>query len=290
MGDNLVVITYHKLGMGSPPDLCDGGIAWRAADFYEFAMGGVAANGSDVGSITSVGVENLSANPIPQVADFNITWKVSSTNPKSSDITVKVTAKQDFSANTNLHFMVLQTIINWKEEYNITTTNGQTYMINSVRHLCTDSMGLPLPLLKNGESHEVTKNYTADPAMKYPKKLRIAAIVQVMDSKKILAVTQTSQSPLDTGIIPIIIDKYVHKNTALQLATAGSHQLKLTLPFQNTTALVYNTAGRVLTRQSFDQIEGRSVTLSLPEAQGVLFLKLIGESGQSVAVKVPYRN
>jgi hypothetical protein len=288
MGDNLQVITYHELGMGSPEDLCDGGIAYRAEIWYEFAMGGAAANGADVGNINTVGVQNLSADPILQTADFEITWEVHSTDPRSSDITVKVTAKQDFPANTNLHFMVLQTRIDWEDEYDFKPSNGQTYMINGVRDLCTDSMGVELPELKNGESHSVTKTYTANPKMIYPDRLRTAALVQVMDTKKILAVTETDKSPLDTGSIPIIAGKYVHKKTALHLASIGSHMLGMTLPFNNTTALVYNTAGRVLAKQSFSGMEGQRATLLLPEAQGILFLRLVSESGRSVTVKIPY--
>ncbi len=94
MGNDVMIVTYHEKGMGSPDELCDNGIAWRAMDWYGFAMGGVAASGKDVGNINTVGADNLNANPVSQIVDFEIFWKVSATNPKSSDITVKTTAKQ----------------------------------------------------------------------------------------------------------------------------------------------------------------------------------------------------
>ena len=65
MGESLIYLTYHEEGMGSPDELAADGISWRVMDWYDFAMGGAAGNGADIGNINTVGVENLTANPIP---------------------------------------------------------------------------------------------------------------------------------------------------------------------------------------------------------------------------------
>ena len=289
MGEDLIHLTYHEEGMGSPAVLCEGGIDWRVMEWYGLAMGGAAGNGEDMGNINTVGVDNLTANPIPQVVDFEISWVVSSTNPKSSDITVKVTARQAFPASTHLHIVVYQTKVDWKEEFDLEPGNGQTYVTNVVWDLVLDSMGRELPQLAVGESHTVTANFTAKEEVQYPMKLRVAALVQVMDTKMFLSATTTDKSPLDPNSIPIITDNYMPQASAVDLSSAGARGIQMTLPFRNTTALVYNTAGRVLARQSFTEQKGARVILSLPKARGVLFMKLLGENRESVVVKVPFR-
>lgn len=120
-----MTVTHHEKGIGSPDDLCNGGISWRAMQWYDLAMGGVAANGVEAGNINTVGIDNLTADLMPDLVDFEIFWKVSDTNPKSSDITVKLTAKKTFPVNTHLHLFVYQNRINWMDEYGIPPMNGQ---------------------------------------------------------------------------------------------------------------------------------------------------------------------
>ncbi len=69
----------------------------------------------------------------------------------------------------------------------------------------------------------------------------------------------------------------------------SSKQIKLTLPFNNVTASVNNSLGRVIVKQSFLEKEGQQVTLSLPEVKDVLFMELTGDDGCSVAVKIPFQ-
>ncbi len=291
MGSSLLIITYHEYNPAAavPEDMTANGIDWRAATWYDMAMGGAVANGTYLTDIGNVGSSLLSTNPTPDGADFAISWKVSATNPKSSDITVGITAKQAFPANGKLFIIVYQTKVHWNDDYGFTASNGQEYVYNAVRAIIGDTLGLAVPQLAVGGTHTVTHNYTAASTVIYPEKLRTAVMVQDMDTKEFVKVAYTGHSPLDTGTIPIIMDKYVHNKSALNIASFGARQIKMTLPFQNTTALLYNTAGRVLAKQSFSNVKGTRVTLNLPEARGVLFMKLLGENGKSVAVMVPFR-
>ncbi len=290
MGDSLVILTYHSDGMGIPEDLFEGGIGYRAGTYYDFAAGGAAAGGKDVGTIHSVGVENLTANSISMIADLTVSSIMSTTLINSADITVTVKANEPIPANSKLLIMVTETELNWFSVYEIVPSNGQTVIYNVVRAIVSDSAGSPLPQLKAGETHSVTGTFTCKPKLQNPNNLRVAALIQVEDTKEILSVVKTKTTPVDTASIPIIFNSNLPEKADVQIAFVGSHQLIITLPFSNAKALVYNTSGRILQKQICNGNEGHRVSISLPQAEGVLFVKLISEKGYSTIFKIPVRN
>lgn len=290
MGNSLVILTYHENGMGSPKGLCIGGIAWRIDTYYSLAMGGAATNGKDIGFISVVGVDNLTADPIPMIAYLEIASKVSDNDQNTADITVKISAREAFPEKVKLHIIVTETIIDWKKVYDLTPFNGQTVMYNVVCDLITDSTGAKVPALKAGKTHSVTETFTNNPTFHNPDSLRVTALIQVEDTKKILSVAKTKWSPLDTGIIiPIIVNEHLIKIPKLQIISAGHRHLRMTLPFNNATVVVYNTAGRELKRQSFDRKKGQIVTILLSETKGLLLIKIKSADGYFTVFKVPIR-
>lgn len=290
MGDSLVILTYHSDGVGIPEDLFEGGIGYRAGTYYDFAPGGAVAGGIDVGTIHSVGYENLTANSISMIADLTVSSTTSTTLPNSADITVTVKANEPIPANSKLLIMVTETELNWFSVYEIVSSNGQTDIYYVVRAIVSDSTGSPLPQLKAGETHSVTGTFTCKPKLQNPNNLRVAALIQVEDTKEILSVVKTKTTPVDTASIPIIFNSNLPQKAAVQIAFTGSQQVLLTLPFDNAKSMVYNTSGRILKKQYCRGKEGHRISISLPEADGVLFVKLISEKGHSAVFKIPFRN
>jgi len=290
MGDSLVCLTYHEYGMGSPDELAEFGISYRVMEWYGLAMGGAVANGRDVGNINTVGVDNLTNPALPMIADIDISSEVSATNPRVADITVKVTAKQQLPNDTKLHIIVYQTRIHYEDDFGVVAPNGLVYMLDVVRDLVTDTFGVAIPALGAGQSHSVTGTFTAFPSIKDLDSLRTAAIVQVDDTtKQVLSVAKTNKSPLDTGSIPIITGNLIPEKAKLQIAYNSPQKLRVILPFDNARALVYNTAGRILRKQRLYGVEGDKVTVFLPQAEGLLFIRLISEDGKSLVCKIPFK-
>jgi len=285
MGDSLISLTYGEAGMGYPEDLTGGGISWRVMTYYDLPMGGAAANGVDAGNIGTVDVNSLTANPISMIADLEITSKVSGTNNKIADITVKVTAKKVLPAKAKLHIIVFQTRLNWQDEYGMTPSNGQIYMVNAVRDLVSDSTGEPVSALAAGEAQSITKTFTADPKVKYPDSLRVSAILQVEDTKEILSVSQTKKSPL--GISPIVVSHHILNKTELEIASAGFQKIGVTLPFSNASVRIYTTAGRIVKSQNCIGVKGQRVSITLPEADGVFIIKLFAGKDLYTVFTVP---
>ncbi len=274
--------------MGSPEELCEGGINWRVMTYYELPMGGAAANGEVIGAIGNATAENLEKNPVPMTADIVVTSKISATDPRSADITAKVTAKEAFPANTVLHLIVLETRISWIDDFGLAPSNGQTYMLDVVRKLVSDSTGESLPELAVGESHSFTGSFTASATVSNLKNLRTVVIVQVEDTKEILSVIETAISPL-VDPDPIIFTTTINKYAGLGLSFSGRQKISMILPFDNAHITVYTISGRILKTQNCRGKEGQRAAVSLPETDSVLFVKLTSEQGKTVVFKVPFR-
>lgn len=296
-GDTLLVLTYHEVGDNTPQFFQINGIGARAtAAYYNMPMGGAFANGNDAAAISFVQTQVFTDNVIPQTASFEFSSEVSSTDDKTVAITVNTTAKQDIPAGVKLHIIVTEKTIKWMNtwpegisETTGKTGNGQEIMYDVIWDMIGDTLGNDFPSISSGESHSMTHSFTlyTDRAQKSDS-IEVTAVLQVESTKQILAVSRMVGTPFVEGSIPITSKGLSNTLKGLSLNINGKNAI-FKLPFSQTEISLFNSAGRMLSKQKIDGLKGSSVSVKLPEAKGVIIMKLNSLKGdvftQSLIIK-----
>ncbi|MCI0474179.1 MAG: hypothetical protein L0Y76_11410, partial [Ignavibacteria bacterium] len=99
------------------------------------------------------------------------------------------------------------------------------------------------------------------------------------------SVSQTKKSPL--GISPIVVSNHMPHKTELEIASAGFQKIGVTLPFSNASVRMYTAAGRIVKSQNIIGVKGQRVTITLPEANGLLIIKLYAGKDLYTVFTVP---
>jgi len=272
--------------MGTTPDFFTPAIGWRAEVYYGWNMGGASINGINFGNIKKAIADSLRGKDIDQSATFEVTSNTLDPNRTRAEITVKVTASKDLPEGIKLHSAVVETDLDIVAVYGQPTGNGQTHIYNIVRDLLTDSAGVAIAALTNGQSHFITKTFVRDTAFqKSADSLRVVAWLQNDTSKQIIAAMQASTSaiPHYTAILgtPVVM-----KNSKLMLVQTGKKSVSFTMPFDGVKAAIFNTFGRTLSQVDLNSKKGEKVSLNLPESQNIVFLKLVSAHGAVVITKI----
>lgn len=282
-GDTLYVLTYHEIGEGTPLFFQQNGIGTRAMDgYYGMPMGGAIANGNDAGSINLVQTSVFDGNPIPQDASFEFSSEVSSSDPKTVAITVNATAKANIPDGVKLHILVTEKKIVWEDTWpeGVTENTVQKMIYDVIWDIIGDTLGNDFPSIAAGASHSMTHNFTlTDGRGQNADSLEVTAVLQVNDTKKILAVSRMAGSPFASDGNPITSSSLMKKMGSLSLNISGN-KLSFKLPFNKTEVSLFNTSGRMLSKQNLNGNKGSMVSLNLPEAKGLLLMKLRSIKGE----------
>ena len=286
MGASLILLTYHTSAMGTSPDFFTDAIEWRVDDYYNFAMGGAAVNGNDNGvGVNDITTDYLQQNPLGTAATFKVESKTLDQNRLSAEITVTVTAQEALAEGIRLHVAVVETQIDMLELYGSATSNGQTNIYYVVRELLTDGPGVELPAMQTGETESFTGTFERDSSIQNADSLRVTSLIQNESTKEVLAADATTTSAIPETT-PIIYKPDIHGDAKPLPYPTNNSRLVIVLPFSNATATVFNTNGRELERYRLTGRAGQKALIPLPQAHGLLLLRLTSHNGRTVVRRI----
>lgn len=290
-GDTLIVLTYHEEGNMTPLILQINGIAARArTKYYGMAMGGVKANGQNAPAINEFFKEVYDVyDTIPRSVNFDFSSSVSDTDPNTVNITVNSTATKSIPEGVKLHIIVSERQISWSKVWpegitNGSTVNGQSFMYDVIWDIIGDTLGNDFPALSAGGTNSMTHPFTINPDMQTKDSIEVTAILQVVDTKEILAVSRMAGSPF-SGNNPITSKGLSAKMKAISLNVIGN-KATFKIPFKNTEVSLFNASGKMLSKVNFKENKGHKASITLPKSKGVILMRMNSLSGEVITERL----
>ncbi len=289
-GDTLYVLTYHSQCADAPEFLYFNGLEERSKHYYDMGSAGVVANGVNAGAINFIQTQFFEQNPINNIANFTFSSKVSTDNPDSVDITVSTTALENIPAGVKLHIIVSENLTTWAKLWpaGVNDTgaveNGQTIVTDLALDIIGDTLGNDFPEITSGESFSMTHPFTLNSSKNNKDNLEITAILQVVETKEILAFTRHCESPFNSSnAIKDLWGISKNKNFAIKI---NNSKVFFNVPFSNTTATLFNSLGQKLAVKKFLNKLGKEDSIGITSSNGVLLLMLKSDSGKTLIKKM----
>lgn len=180
---------------------------------------------------------------------FDVIGEITGNSPHACDIKVKITAADDYSANSQLKLFtaIVEDDIDYYEVYGTHAKNGLDDYSHVLRKLLPTSSGESLGTsISSGETKEFTYSYTNDDAKQNYKNIRVIVFVQNSGTREIIGVFQTADHPFQM-ITEIATPFVVQIPNKLTITKFDNGEIGFTLPLSgNVTVALHSLNGKLL--------------------------------------------
>jgi hypothetical protein len=197
---------------------------------------------------------------------FDVTGALTGTDPHACDITVKVTATDDYSAGSqvNLFTAIVEDNLNYDDVYGSPAENGLDDYSHILRKLLPASSGESLGTeITAGETSEFTYSYTNDETYQNYENIRVITFVQVSGTREILGVFQTADHPFQVITdVTVPLSKKAHDKLAI--TSIHGTEISFTVPSAgNVTLALHSLNGQLIQMKQYNALTGGSQVISL---------------------------
>ena len=190
---------------------------------------------------------------------YEVIGEMTGTSPHTCDITVKVTALDDYSSNSPLKLFaaVVEDTINYYQVYGSHAKNGLDDYSHVLRKLLPTSSGESLGTsVTSGETKEFTYSYTNDETYQNYENIRVIVFVQNLETREILGAFQTPAHPFQ--VLTNITHTKTTAGTLQNLIFAGldGQDVSFYLPFDgDVTVFHYSLNGKLLYQKKYNALK-----------------------------------